>query len=82
MGLQVCSWNSGNWNFMNQRIYYTKPSITELEIEYVNDAIRNPSKNIQNIYFGLIMGISAMIPTIVHFIMFLKSLFNVLAAKK
>lgn len=26
---------------MNQRIDYTKPSITELEIEYVNDAIRN-----------------------------------------
>lgn len=26
---------------MNQRIVYTKPSITELEIEYVNDAIRN-----------------------------------------
>lgn len=26
---------------MSQRIYYTKPSITELEIEYVNDAVRN-----------------------------------------
>ena len=26
---------------MNKRIDYTKPSITELEIEYVNDAIRN-----------------------------------------
>lgn len=26
---------------MNQRIHYTKPSITELEIEYVSDAIRN-----------------------------------------
>jgi len=26
---------------VNQRIDYTKPSITELEIEYVNDAIRN-----------------------------------------
>lgn len=26
---------------MNQRIDYTKPSISELEIEYVNDAIRN-----------------------------------------
>ena len=40
------------------------------------------SKNIQNIYFGLIMGISAMIPTMVHFIMFLKSLFSVFVAKK
>ena len=26
---------------MNQRIDYTKPSISELEIEYVNDAVRN-----------------------------------------
>jgi perosamine synthetase len=26
---------------MNQRIYYTKPSITELEVEYATDAARN-----------------------------------------
>lgn len=26
---------------MRQRIHYTKPSITELEIEYANDAVRN-----------------------------------------
>ena len=26
---------------MSQPIYYTKPSITELEIEYANDAVRN-----------------------------------------
>lgn len=26
---------------MSQRIHYTKPSITELEIEYANDAVRN-----------------------------------------
>lgn len=26
---------------MSQRIYYTKPSITELEIAYANDAVRN-----------------------------------------
>jgi perosamine synthetase len=26
---------------MKQRIHYTKPSITELEIEYANDAVRN-----------------------------------------
>ena len=39
----------------------------------VNDALKSPSKNIQNIYFGLIMGISAMLPTMIHFMMFLKS---------
>lgn len=26
---------------MSERIYYTKPSITDLEIEYANDAVRN-----------------------------------------
>ena len=51
---------------------------TNKYINTVNDALINPSKNIQNIYFGLIMGISAMLPTMVHFIMFLKSSFHVI----
>ncbi len=45
-------------------------------INTVNDAIINPSENIQNIYFGIIMGFSAMIPTVIHFSMFLKSLYR------
>ena len=44
-------------------------------VSTVNDALKNPSKNIQNIYFGLIMGNSAMLPTMIHFMMFLKSSF-------
>ena len=44
-------------------------------VSKVNDALNNPSKNIQNIYFGLIMGISAILPTMIHFMMFLKSSF-------
>ena len=36
----------------------------------VNDAIKNPTRNLQNIYFGIIMGLSAMIPTSIHFSMF------------
>ena len=44
-------------------------------VSTVNDALKSPSKNIQNIYFGLIMGISAMLPTMIHFMMFLKSFF-------
>ena len=51
---------------------------TNKYINTVNDALINPSKNIQNIYFGLIMGISAMLPTMVHFIMFLKSFFQII----
>ena len=48
---------------------------TSKYVATVNDALKSPSKNIQNIYFGLIMGISAMLPTMIHFIMFLKSFF-------
>jgi hypothetical protein len=40
----------------------------------VNDAIQNPTENLQNIYFGLVMGISAMLPTFVHIFLFMKSL--------
>ena len=51
---------------------------TNKYINTLNDALINPSKNIQNIYFGLIMGVSAMLPTMVHFIMFLKSFFRII----
>ena len=37
------------------------------------DAVARPADNMRNIYFGLIMGVSAMIPTCVHIYMFLHS---------
>ena len=37
------------------------------------DAIANPHDNWRNIYFGIIMGISASLPTCIHIFMFLKS---------
>ena len=40
----------------------------------VNDAIQNPTKNVRNIYFGIIMGLSAIIPTLIHLAMFCKSI--------
>ena len=40
----------------------------------VNDAIQNPTKNIRNIYFGIIMGLSATIPTLIHLSMFCKAI--------
>ena len=48
---------------------------TSKYVTTVNDALKSPLENIQNIYFGLIMGISAMLPTMIHFMMFLKSFF-------
>ena len=55
---------------------------TSKYVTTINDALKNPSKNIQNIYFGLIMGISAMLPTTIHFIMFLKSFFYIILNNK
>lgn len=54
---------------------------TDKYVNTVNDALKNPSKNIQNIYFGLIMGISAMLPTMFHFMMFFKSSFHIILSK-
>ena len=41
--------------------------------ELLIDAIARPTDNLRNIYFGLIMGVSAMIPTCIHIYMFLRS---------
>lgn len=40
------------------------------------DALTRPAANKRNIYFGLIMGVSAMLPTCGHVFMFLKSYFR------
>ncbi len=39
------------------------------------DAISNPTANLRNIYFGLLMGISACIPTCIHISMFLRAVY-------
>lgn len=41
--------------------------------QMVIDAAANPTSNLRNIYFGLIMGISAMIPTCIHIYMFIQA---------
>ncbi len=46
------------------------------------EAVASPSDNIRNIYFGLIMGISASLPTFVHISMFVRSSFRVLTGLK
>jgi hypothetical protein len=40
----------------------------------VVDAVRNPTRNLRNIYFGLVMGTSAMIPSCVHLAMAVRAL--------
>ena len=36
-------------------------------------AVSNPTENLRNIYFGLLMGISAMIPTTTHIVLFMRA---------
>ena len=50
--------------------------------ERVVSALQNPTANIRNSYFGLIMGISAMIPSCVHLSMAVKSVAQTLVAQK
>lgn len=40
----------------------------------VVDAVQNPTRNLRNIYFGLVMGTSAMIPSCVHLVMAARAL--------
>lgn len=51
--------------------------LTERQAHYaqrVTDAVKEPTKNLRNIYFGLIMGVSAMFPTLIHIGLALRSL--------
>ncbi len=41
------------------------------------EALHDPGKNLQNIYFGLVMGVSAMIPSCIHLYMAFRSLVSV-----
>ena len=45
------------------------------------DAIDSPRDNLRNIYFGLVMGISASLPTCVHAFMFLRASLRAILVK-
>ena len=42
-------------------------------------AVTRPASNLRNIYFGIIMGVSASIPTCVHVYMFIRSCLRMIA---
>ena len=46
------------------------------------DAVARPTDNLRNIYFGLVMGISAIIPTCVHIYMFFRSCVFIIFSQK
>ncbi len=43
----------------------------------VSNALENPAQNLKSIYFGIIMGVSAMIPTSVHLYLSLRAFLKV-----
>ena len=47
----------------------------ELYEQMLVDAVSHPTENLRNIYFGILMGISAMIPTATHFALFIRASF-------
>ena len=54
---------------------------TEVYTGMLEDAIIHPFRNIQNIYFGLLMGLSAILPTVIHLSMFCYSLIKTVKNK-
>jgi len=72
--------------FSSWLVRYYEPTVYVYDISYrqevyeqrVLSAIKEPVKNFRNIYFGLIIGMSAMLPTLMHIFYALKSLTKVL----
>ncbi len=50
--------------------------------DMLRDAIASPADNLRNIYFGLIMGISAGLPTFMHVCMFFRSCVRMVLSDK
>ena len=50
--------------------------------QMVVDAVASPGDSLKNIYFGLIMGLSAMIPTTIHIAMFFRAVGRAARAKR
>ena len=72
--------------FSSWFVRYFEPTVHVYDIAYrqevyeqrVVSAIKEPVRNFRNIYFGLIIGMSAMLPTLMHIFYALKSLSKVL----
>ena len=61
-------------------LQHSSQSLAESSVKYENrltDAVKDPTgrQNIKNIYFGVMMGFSAMIPTMVHLYLSAQSVF-------
>jgi hypothetical protein len=72
----IVSWIQNNPESLTNRSYVYERRLV--------DAIQNPTQrdNLKNIYFGTVMGISAMLPTLTHLIMSIYSVFKYVTQKK
>ena len=62
-------------------VSYAPQVLADRNAEYQGllfDAMADPFDNMRNIYFGIVMGISAMIPTCIHIYMFLRACMHTL----
>jgi hypothetical protein len=65
-----------------QKVQQELASRNEEYTEMLLDALESPTDNKRNIYFGLILGVSAMLPTCGHISMFFMSLFRTMFLQK
>ena len=65
-----------------QHVHQDLVSRNEEYTEMLVDALERPTDNKRNIYFGLIMGVSAILPTCCHISMFLMSLYRTMFLRK
>ncbi len=65
-----------------QHVHQDLVNRNEEYTEMLVDALERPTDNKRNIYFGLIMGVSAILPTCCHISMFLMSLYRTMFLRK
>ncbi len=65
-----------------QHVHQDLVNRNEEYTEMLVDSLERPTDNKRNIYFGLIMGVSAILPTCCHISMFLMSLYRTMFLRK
>jgi len=66
---------AGNVKNSTQNVRRSVVERSETYEALIVDALENPLDNLKNIYFGLLMGVSAMIPSLVHIFLSLLSIY-------
>ena len=79
----VFVFNVSGW-FIHLFDDFQEQAFVERQTRYeamVLDALEKPADNWRNIYFGLLMGLSAGLPTFIHLVLFAKSILSTLKSR-